>query len=137
VTDDVRVVGVALVRAGADGVHLLAARRCGPEGGWELPGGKSEAGETLEEAAVREVREELGCDIRVLTRLDRVQPIRPGMRLEVVVAEVVTGDPRPLEHAELRWLRAGELDSVAWLPADLPFVADLRDHLDRAVGGPP
>jgi 8-oxo-dGTP diphosphatase len=134
---DVRVVGVALLRTAVDGVRLLAARRSGPEGGWELPGGKAEPAETLEEAAVREVREELGCDVRVLHRLGGVQPIRPGMTLEVVLAEVVSGDPRPLEHAELRWLAAGELHSVGWLPADLPFVAGLRDHLDRPVGGPP
>jgi 8-oxo-dGTP diphosphatase len=114
-------------------VRLLAARRAGPDGGWELPGGTCEPGEDLAAAAVRELREELGCGIRVVDRLAGVQPIRAGMTLEVVVGELVEGEPRPLEHAELRWLSAAELGSVRWLPADLPFLGAVRERL-RAVG---
>jgi 8-oxo-dGTP diphosphatase len=40
--------------------------------------------------------------------------------------------PQPIEHAELRWLAAHELDSVAWLPADAPIVAALRPLLENA-----
>jgi 8-oxo-dGTP diphosphatase len=133
----VRVVGVAVLRD-VDGRRLLlAARRAEVAGvaGWELPGGKCEPGEDLESAAVREIREELGCEVRVLERLDRVQEIRPGLSLEVVVAAVLAGEPRPLEHAELRWLAAGDLGSVTWLPADVPFLADLRPRLTGPVGG--
>lgn len=36
---------------------------------WEVPGGKSEEGETLEQAAIREIKEELLCDIRILKKL--------------------------------------------------------------------
>ena len=136
---DVRVVGVALLRGTASNPdpRLLAARRLphdGRPGGWELPGGKCEPGETLAAAAVREVREELGCEVRVTGRLPGVQPIRPGMTLEVVTAELVSGEPRTLEHAELRWLDATELDSVCLLPADVPFLPAIAAHLARDVG---
>ena len=134
----VRVVGDALLRSADRPPVLLAARRvdAGRPGGWELPGGKCEAGETLEQAAVREIREELGCEIRVHDRLDRTEEIRPGLTLEVVVADLVAGEPQALEHAELRWLAAEELETVAWLPADVGFVAELRARLEGTVGPP-
>jgi 8-oxo-dGTP diphosphatase len=133
-----RVVGVALLRDDQGRRQLLAGRRAGAEGagGWELPGGKCEPGEDLEAAAVREVREELGCEIRVIDRVDRVVGIRPGLTLEVVVAELASGQPRPVEHLELRWLALGDLGTVAWLPADVPFLADLRPRLAGPVDGP-
>ena len=46
--------------------------------------------------------------------------------MRVYAARLIDGDrPQALEHAELRWLTADELDSVAWLPADAPIVAAL------------
>jgi 8-oxo-dGTP diphosphatase len=53
--------------------------------------------------------------------------------LRAYAATLVDGyQPRPLEHAELRWLGAGELDSVPWLPADAPILAALRPLLAAA-----
>jgi 8-oxo-dGTP diphosphatase len=130
----VRVVGVAVLHAFHDGPRLLAARRTGPPesaGGWELPGGKCDPDETAGAAAVREVREELGCEVRVTGRLAGVVPVKPGYTLEVVVATLVTGEPVPLEHDALRWLRADELGDVRWLPSDVPFLAELRLELSR------
>lgn len=116
------VVGVALVHAG----RVLAARRAFPRetaGQWEFPGGKVEAGESADAAAVREVREELGCGIVVAGWLDPEVAIRPGLVLRVSVAELVDGEPVPAdgEHDAVRWLRADQIDDVDWLPADRPF----------------
>ena len=61
-TTDVLVVGAAVVRHG----RVLATRRTHPPeaaGRWELPGGKVEPGEGPADAVVREVREELGCEV--------------------------------------------------------------------------
>ena len=119
------VVGVAVVAHG----RLLAARRTSPPeaaGRWELPGGKVEPGETLAEAAVREVAEELGCDVTVTGELDGAQQIRPGLSLQVLVARLEAGDPVPHEHDALRWLGPEELDSVDWLEPDRPFLEPLR-----------
>jgi 8-oxo-dGTP diphosphatase len=120
------VVGAAVVRHG----RLLAARRTTPPaaaGRWELPGGKVEDGETPEDALVREITEELGCEIRVDGWLDGEQPIGPALVLRAAVCALFDGEPRPgADHDELRWLAADELDDVDWLEPDRPFLPDLR-----------
>lgn len=132
--DAVRVVGVAVIEPGSGGLRVLAARRTSPPaaaGGWELPGGKCGPGEDLAAAAVREIDEELGCEVRVTGSLDGAQPIAPGLTLEVVTAELVAGEPVPTEHDAIRWLRADQLDEVRWLPADVPFLAELSRVLQE------
>jgi 8-oxo-dGTP diphosphatase len=119
------VVAVAVLARG----RLLAARRTSPAeaaGRWELPGGKVEPGESPAEAGVREVREELGCAVTITGMLDCLQPIRPGLSLQVVLARLDAGDPVPHEHDALRWLGPEELDSVDWLEPDRPFLDSLR-----------
>ena len=130
-------VGAALVRQG----RVLAARRTRPPeaaGRWELPGGKVEPGESPEAAVVREVREELGCEVRMTRMLDGAEPVRPGLTLRVALAEIVDGEPVPHEHDAIRWLAPEELDDVPWLAPDLPFLPPLRDLLldgERLDGG--
>jgi 8-oxo-dGTP diphosphatase len=122
------VVGAAII---ADG-RLLAAQRAAPAalaGGWELPGGKVEAGETDEQALVRECREELGIDITVGRRVGGVWPVHDGYVMHVWTAAIAGGEPTALEHSELRWLTEAELFDVPWLPADLPVIEAVRVHL--------
>ncbi|WP_017596382.1 (deoxy)nucleoside triphosphate pyrophosphohydrolase [Nocardiopsis potens] len=127
------VVGAAILRGGA----LLAAQRAAPaslRGRWELPGGKVDPGESDTEALVRECREELGVPVRPLRRIGGEEPLPPRgdgttAVLRVWAAELVEGEPRAVEHLALRWLRAGELDGVDWLPADLPFLEAVRPFL--------
>jgi 8-oxo-dGTP diphosphatase len=129
------VVGAAIVRSG----RVLAARRSATSvvsGGWELPGGKVDPGETDEEALRREIREELGVDIQILDRVGEEQIIGPGRVLRAWLARIDGAvEPRALEdHDELRWLTADELDDVAWLPGDRPLVAAVAPLL-RSSGG--
>jgi 8-oxo-dGTP diphosphatase len=122
------VVGAAIIQAG----RLLAAQRTEPPrlaGGWELPGGKVEPGESERDALVRECREELGVDIAVGRRVGADWPLRPGAIMRVWTATIRNGEPEPLEHAALRWLTGAELFDVAWLPADLPAVEAVRPYL--------
>jgi 8-oxo-dGTP diphosphatase len=130
VTPPAVVVAAALL----DGRRLLAAQRSEPAhlaGGWELPGGKVEPGETDDQALLREIREELGVVIRIGQRVGGDWPLKPGAVLRVWIATIVSGEPAPLEdHAELRWLQPGYWDDVAWLPADVPVIARIRQLLD-------
>lgn len=123
------VVGAAIIRAG----RLLAAQRAEPAhlaGGWELPGGKVDAGESETDALIRECYEELGVKVRPGARIGGDWPLGGGDdALRVWTAEIVEGEPRALEHLALRWLGPSELYEVSWLPGDLPVIDLLHDHL--------
>jgi 8-oxo-dGTP diphosphatase len=112
-----------------DGRVLACERSAPPEvaGRWEFPGGKVEPGESDAEALARECVEELGVRVEVGARVGPDVPLAHGRAvLRVFAARLLDGDrPRALEHAAIRWLGADELDSVPWLPADRPIVAEL------------
>jgi 8-oxo-dGTP diphosphatase len=112
-----------------DGRVLACERSAPPEvaGRWEFPGGKVEPGETDAEALARECAEELGVRVEVGARVGPDVPLAHGRAvLRVFAVRLLDGDrPRALEHAAMRWLTVAELDSVPWLPADQPIVAEL------------
>jgi 8-oxo-dGTP diphosphatase len=135
--DVVQVVGAALV----DGDRVLVAQRSGGpyDGCWEFPGGKVEPGEEELPALVREIGEELGGTV-----------VPGGFLGEVVLDGVVAGglpgastlrvwwarlqpgsEVTAHEHRELRWLAAGELESLDWIPADRPLLPAVRALLAR------
>jgi 8-oxo-dGTP diphosphatase len=116
------VVGVAVIRAG----RVLAALRPGPDGGWEFPGGKVEPGETDEQAAVRELREELALEIKPGASLGPAQPIGERYLLRVYAADLLSGEPVLHEHSAIRWVGPAELAGLNWLEADRPFLPELR-----------
>jgi 8-oxo-dGTP diphosphatase len=120
------IVGAAIV---VDGRVLACERAEPPEmaGGWEFPGGKAEPGESDVDALVRECEEELGVRIEVGEQIGPDVPLNGGASLLRVYLARLIGDQSPvaLEHSELRWLAAGELGDVRWLPADAPIVTAL------------
>ena len=95
---------------------------------WEFPGGKMEAGESPQEALAREIREELDAEVSVGELIRTVEWDYPSFHLTMHCfwCEALPGSLHLLEHEAARWLSAGELGSVRWLPADmdiLPLVA--------------
>ena len=121
-------VGAALLRNG----RVLASRRTEPPrlaGLWEFPGGKVEPGETDVQALVRELREELQVEVEVGDRLGADLLIGSTAVLRVYLCRLLCGEPALVDHDEHRWLSAGELLAVAWIPVDLPLVEQLRGIL--------
>ena len=127
----VRVVAAVIKAANEKGEPIIFATQRGygdHKGGWEFPGGKTEEGETPQEALVREIREELEIEIAVGELVDTIEYDYPTFHLSMDCfwAEIVSGDFVLTEHAAVKWLKKDELDSVEWLPADITLVDTIK-----------
>jgi len=97
-------------------------------GKWEFPGGKVHAGETPQDALLREIREELGIGVVVGEVLESVVEWTDGevsICLTGFRCEITEGEPVALEHEEIRWCEISELRDLDWAEADVPLVDEL------------
>lgn len=87
---------------------------------WEFVGGKTEPGETMEEALIRECREELDITVSVGDIFTQViheyQDIL--IRLTLFHCTIADGEPKLLEHADLKWIRPSQIPEFDFCPAD-------------------
>ena len=91
---------------------------------WEFPGGKVEQGESAEDCLIREIREELGVEIKIVKRMtpsvyDQGKQV---IRLIPFQCTLVSGEVLLTEHAAFLWLDPAELDQIDWAEADIPIV---------------
>ena len=125
----IRVVGAAIV----DNGRVLVARRPFSDKAykslkWEFPGGKIEPGESGPEALVRECREELGADIRVLSAFMDVTHAYPELTVHLTLyeSELASGEVHRLEHSDIRFITPQEIDEYDFCPADQAFCAEIK-----------
>ena len=93
---------------------------------WEFPGGKVEPGEDPAAAIVREIREELGCNVTITQALPRFLHDYSTVIIEMMpfVCGLADGspEPHPHEHIALAWAKPAELLAYDLAAADLPVV---------------
>lgn len=94
---------------------------------WEFPGGKLEAGETLEQCIVRECKEELDVDIQVLGAFGRTSYFHADKELifTFFTAEIVGGELTVNVHEQIKWVSSAQLKDYAFCPADIEIVEKL------------
>ena len=95
---------------------------------WEFPGGKVDAGESREEALVREIEEELATEIHELQYLMSVEHSYPDFHLTMhaYACALKAGEVELREHVGLKWLAVEELDQLDWAAEDVSIVERLR-----------
>jgi 8-oxo-dGTP diphosphatase len=112
-----------------DGTFLLAQRPAGKPypGYWEFPGGKIEAGEDARAALTRELREELGIEVRESSPwITRVYAYTHAhVRLHFFKVTAWDGEPQRLEDQDIKWQRIEAPDVSPMLPANAPVLAAL------------
>jgi len=102
------------------------------DGKWEFPGGRIDFGESPEETLIRECREEIGCEIKVIKLLpliqSRVWRTSVGGEIQAIVlcyeAEIVEGQARPSDKkvGAVAWFNREELNALDVLPGIKDFI---------------
>ena len=107
-----------LVTRRLPGTHLA--------GYWEFPGGKLEAGETHDDCLLRELREELGTEIKVGSKLHTSCFTYPDRAIELhFYCCTALTEPRPVLGQEMRWVSRSKLAQLRLPPADIELVRRL------------
>jgi 8-oxo-dGTP diphosphatase len=124
-----KVIGVAVIWN--DQKQILIDRRLpgGTMGGlWEFPGGKIEPGETVSECIKREIKEELGIEIKVGEHLISIDHTYTHLRVTLTVHHChhLEGVPQPLECDEVRWVSLDELHNFTFPEANTQIIRALR-----------
>ena len=125
----IKVAGVAIIDQ--DKNKVLAGKRNADRlvgGMWEFPGGKIEKGETPQEVAKRELKEEFHDEVQIGPQLGETVSYEYDfgiVKLTVFFAKLLTNNFDLVAHSEVEWLSADEVQKLNWAPADAPLVKEL------------
>jgi len=127
-----RTIEVAAGLISREGRYLIARRKSGVHlaGLWEFPGGKREAGETLEECLRRELWEELQVRVDLVSPFHTIRHeyAEQTVELHFFRCLIESGQPTPVDCAEIRWVYPDQLEDFEFPPADRPVLDALREQ---------
>ena len=100
---------------------------------WEFVGGKVEKGESAEDALVRECKEELDIIVKPLDVFCDVVHTYPDIVVHLTLynAEILSGEPKLIEHNDLRWITPDEIDNFDFCPADVEILEKIKCNTRR------
>lgn len=100
---------------------------------WEFVGGKIEPNESGEDALIRECKEELDIVVKPLDVFCDVVHTYPDIVVHLTLynAEIVSGEPKLLEHNDLKWITADEIDNYEFCPADVEILERIKCNTRR------
>ncbi len=100
---------------------------------WEFVGGKLEEGETHKEALIRECREELGIELNIYDEYMDVSYTYPDMIVHLTLfnASIKSGEPKMLEHVDMRWISVEDIPDYEFCPADIDIIKKLKKRADK------
>ncbi len=133
----IQVVGAIIVR---DDLVFAARRSPGRSAGglWEFPGGKVEPDEVPEAALRRELREELGIEVRVGGLASRHTTAVGSALIDLACYWTELDSAAPgvsTDHDAMGWFAPDELGTLEWSPADVPIIRDtLADNGPQRLG---
>jgi len=95
---------------------------------WEFVGGKVEAGESKEEALVRECKEELDITLSVGKEFMTVTHEYTDITVNLTLfnATILEGEPKKLEHNDIRWITPQEIPLYEFCPADVEILRKIQ-----------
>lgn len=95
---------------------------------WEFVGGKVEAGESSQQALIRECKEELDVTVSVGDAFIEVIHEYPDMTVDLTLfhCEIAEGEPKMLEHNDIKWITPDEIDNFDFCPADKEILAKIK-----------
>lgn len=103
---------------------------------WEFAGGKVEPGETGEQALVRECREELGVTIVPGEVFYQVTHVYPDITVHLTLyhGTLESGEPKLLEHQDLRWIFPSQVGDYDFCPADVEILQEIQTKYGEKKG---
>ena len=98
---------------------------------WEFPGGKVKQNETIEQALIREIKEEINIDLS----MNCIAPLSfsnyNSQNINIIILLFISRkwDLNPIckFHTELKWVKANSLNKYSMPPANKPLVSSLQD----------
>ena len=135
------IVGVGTVVLDGDMVLMIQRGKPPRQGSWSLPGGAQELGETIHEAARREVREETGLEIEIFGLIDVVDSVRPDADDKIeyhytlidLAGHAVGGTLMAGGDAQnCRWFTRPEIDAMDIWPETKRIIALAADRYSTA-----